>query len=592
MSELSRQIEELQKLKESMVAILSEESAKLDELRKLGAEIASKINTTQQKIKEADWDLRQLKRDKEAEEKRQEEEEKLKAAQAEFERVRNELEALTFDAPWRKENREDGNGAYEFQIEGAMRLAIAKRGILADKRGLGKTLSSIISLDMLDAQRVLVMTPADVASNCMREFALWQPGRVAAPLYKMNKVERDLMISYLKQLDQFAIVMNYEAIWRDDQLLKELIDLKLDTVIFDEAHRLKNLDSKSAERALDLIYSANPVANVIPMTGSPILNRPQELFPLLHLIDREAWHSESQFLYGYCQKSWSTNRWEFQPGGEERLVEKLGHRIVMRDRKSAGVTVPPQTIQIHEIEFDPKKYRHQYRVLSQLNEWSALVLTEIPEKIVLAPAIELEVILRKRQAITWPAGIELKDPETKEVMFRCDARESQKLDFAEDLIKQLLDEDERVVLFSQFNAPLLELERRFGRKAVTFTGHTTDWQSEQIKLDFDAKTTKNRWQVLLANHKKGGVGLNLNAATQMVILDQEWNPGKEDQSYGRIDRLNNTEETTVHVLRVNNSIDTWLADLIDQKAKVINGFEDHVGIAQQMRAAIKNGEMI
>jgi SNF2 family DNA or RNA helicase len=68
----------------------------------------------------------------------------------------------------------------------------------------------------------------------------------------------------------------------------------------------------------------------------------------------------------------------------------------------------------------------------------------------------------------------------------------------------------------------------------------------------------------------------------MIILDEEWNPGKEDQAYGRNDRMGQTEETTVHVLRVKNSIDTWMANLIAQKKEMIEGFELHADLQQQL----------
>jgi SNF2 family DNA or RNA helicase len=146
-----------------------------------------------------------------------------------------------------------------------------------------------------------------------------------------------------------------------------------------------------------------------------------------------------------------------------------------------------------------------------------------------------------------------------------------------------------VVVFSQFKQPLIELERRIkaaGISVVRYDGSTSRELADQIQVDFDRKyqtpDKPYKWDVVLANYKKGGVGLNLNAATQMIILDEEWNPGKVDQAYGRIDRLGQSEETTVHLLRTKKTVDMWMSSLIQQKADMIAGFETHTDLQQQL----------
>jgi SNF2 family DNA or RNA helicase len=180
-------------------------------------------------------------------------------------------------------------------------------------------------------------------------------------------------------------------------------------------------------------------------------------------------------------------------------------------------------------------------------------------------------------------------------LFKTDVTESVKLDYIIDregngLAAQLInDEQERVVLFSQFKQPLIELERRLlaaGISAVRYDGDTPDSLRQQIQIDFDRKYEEEgqpyRSDIVLGHYKTGGTGINLNAATQMIILDEEWNPGKEDQAYGRIDRMGQNEETTVHVLRNKGTIDEWLANLIASKREMIEGFETHADLQQEL----------
>jgi SNF2 family DNA or RNA helicase len=119
---------------------------------------------------------------------------------------------------------------------------------------------------------------------------------------------------------------------------------------------------------------------------------------------------------------------------------------------------------------------------------------------------------------------------------------------------------------------------------VRYDGDTPKDKIQEIQMDFDRRTAGEhpKWDVVLCHYKKGGVGLNLNAATQTIILDEEWNPGKVDQAYGRTDRLGQTEETTVHVLRVGKSVDVWMAKLIGEKAEMIEGFEVNADMQQKL----------
>ena len=363
-------------------------------------------------------------------------------------------------------------------------------------------------------------------------------------------------------------------------------------------------------------FQFNSIRNILPMTGTPILNKPQDLFAQLNLIDPVNYRSERQFLDAYCQQDWYSKKWYFRPGGLKRLTGDLASKFVMRDRNSAGIEIPPQEIQYYNLTLNSEEYPEQFNVLQGLNKHAMLLLDS--EK-ALPILYVIALITRKRQAITWPQGIELKDQDG-DVIYKVDAHESIKVDKViqytngerdeyTGLIPELIgikDEDtgmfdgERVVLFSQFKAPLKEIERRCkeaGIPVVRYDGDTPDHIAQEVQIDLDAKYCnqpgyQKKFQVVLCNYKVGGVGLNFTGASQMIVLDEEWSPGKADQAYGRIDRMGQTKETTVHVLRVNNSIDTWMASLIEMKAQMVEGFESEIDMQQMLRDAIEGGEML
>jgi len=286
-------------------------------------------------------------------------------------------------------------------------------------------------------------------------------------------------------------------------------------------------------------------------------------------------------------------------GGAERLTTKLSGVYIARDRNSAGIKIPKQTIQYHNLDLDPILYPKQFEAYQILSKKSSLLVDDMlnsddeTNKQVMSVMYMIALITRQRQMMTWPAGIEFKHPKTGQVLYKCDVEESVKIDKIIDrnglgmIPEFVLDEGERVVVFSQFKQPLKEIERRLKDaqiRVVRYDGDTPKDKIQEIQMDFDRRTVGEipKWDVILCHYKKGGVGLNLNAATQTILLDEEWNPGKEDQALGRTDRMGQTEETTVHVLRVNGTVDMWMKNLIDEKAEMIAGFETHADLQQQL----------
>src|SRR6266498_1227800 len=543
-------------------------------LTKAYEEIKKKLNEVQELWYEANQDIKFLERkgknDKDLVETLKRELSRLldadkvnKALLAQREAFRNSC----LSAAWRKENRTDGLGALTHQIDGGTHLAVAKKGILGDKRGLGKTLTSLIYLDLLDAQRVIVICPSDTMHNFAREVMLWTPHRTPVVIGKLPRQERDFLLSALKLSSEFLIIVNYEAWRRDSHLLQELRDLKADTVLIDESHNIMNASTTASEGVTSLVFANNlctkcencriinssqnwvkckcghegnkwdfsTVKNVIPISGTTILNKPQELFTQIHLVDPENFVNKNLFLRDFCRKNFN-GRWTWTHGGESRLVKMVGPRLLIRNRNDAGIDMPPPKPVEHLITAEQFKenYYKQWKAYEQARRYAQIALD--PDKnIAMSMDYKIVVLLRLRQVLVWPAAIELKIRDKKtgieEVLAKLEVYESAKIDKAESLIREIVEEGDRVILFSQFKDGLTQLQKRLGSRAVIYDGRTSDYMRDQIQLDFDVKTVgeKPQWDIVLANYKSGGTGLNFNAASQVVLLDSEWNPGKQDQ---------------------------------------------------------------
>jgi SNF2 family DNA or RNA helicase len=547
----------------------------------------------------------------------------------------------------------------QHQRDGAYIIATNMRTILGDKRGAGKTLTSIAAWDMAQSQRVLVVVPDDVVSNFVNEIHYWAPHRNVMQLGKMPPAQRQYAISLMRQMEAFTAVINYSAWRKDKTLIEDIISLKFDTVVMDEAHEMKNTGTSAYRGCRDIVLAENTcpkctvgtpimkatvdgwdsvltcencgwtaldksyefldrcsVKMVIPMSGTVILNKPQDLFALLSLVDPINFRELKDYLRVYCQQNFYTGKWEFKSGGLESLQKKLAGKYIARE----GVKTPGQTVYDHTLELDPNEYPGQHKVITQISQHAQLMLEQDKKANILHT---IALITRKRQANVWPAGIVMKDEEGNVVIDVGESvRESIKLDKCiserrndegefDGLIPEFTEQGDkmlgaRVIVFSQFKGPLAELERRLnnaGISVVRFDGDTPQHIRDAAKIDFDRKYCDTqeykdandgyKWQVLLANYKTGGVGLNFTAATETIVLDREWNPGKEDQAAGRTDRLGQTEHTNLHVLRIANTIDVWMDALIDEKADLIGGF-NKVGesLTDRLLKAMRDGEVM
>lgn len=625
----------------------------VNETTKRYNELARQLTEERERLKELAADIMSIDRiglaNKEEAEKLKRELDRIRDAEqidADYQLKVDAFKALCLTAPWRAENRSDGYGAKAYQIDGAVHLAVAGQAILGDKRGLGKTLTSLIYMDLVDSRRVIAIVPPDMMQNFVREIHMWTPHRSPVVIGKQPKGVRDILLNVLKSQPEFFVLVNYEAWRKDNQLVTDLIALQADTLVMDEAHRMKEWDTRTCTGVRDIRFGMNlcpvgqdtetpcnsdsihlidkklnmagctkcghvgtplefsSIKHILPMTGTPILNSPEEIFPLLHLIDPIRFAKMSTFLQDFCYKV--GQRYIWRHGGEETLMKIIGPRFLARDRNTAGVEIPEAQHITHDISLEDLKddYPKQYEAYLQVRDYAQLMLDPDGDT-VMSMTVFLTVMLRLRQVLTWPAAIELKVKEQigvdlneepifeEKVLANLDVYESAKVDRAEELIRELVKEGERVVVFSQFKGPLHELQRRIGVRAALYDGSTPQSRRQQIQLDFDPKTVSQNptWDVVLCNYKAAGEGMNLNAAAQMIIIDEEWNPGRQSQAYGRIDRLGQTKPAQIHTIRVGNSVDTWIKSLIDQKADMINGFEVSADAYREAFEAMRRGEL-
>jgi len=531
------------------------------------------------------------------------------------------LEALSEQFKWSQR-------LFKFQKEDAFFLANAKRALLANVPGLGKTITSLAWLDLVTSKRTLIIPPAEVQRGFQREILAWADHR--NPYILGGKARKNQFTvletltdpDYLEQLAEeefngFTVVMNYEALTNGSKKdLRRLIDLlkkcEFDTVIIDEAHRIKNMDTASFKAVKELLFDENmfdpsqnrmvrSVENVLMMTGTPILNRPLELFPLLYLINSNIFYSESMFKNEFCTYNYTQHSWVLAPGGKASLQRKLAGFYLRRTYEDAGIVLPPQEIIEHDLILRESEYPKQVELINMLRKQAAMKIDEQGSVFNVQNMITL--LLRERQACTWPGGIYLNREVLDEqglpvygfddnldwvpMMERIHVgkfyQESIKMDRAVEIFEESRENGQRVIFASKFKEALKEIEKRLAGRIVRYDGDTAKEVRREIQEDFlktndefkpvdDEGHKVHRWEGIAVNYDAAGVGLTLTGATVMVILDSEWNPGKNEQMYARIQRIGQDEQTQIHKLVVRNSADEYLEKLVSMKAQIVDGF--------------------
>jgi SNF2 family DNA or RNA helicase len=581
LTKIREEEEEIKIEREKISKALADKEAELSAKRQLKYELARAFQEAEKKISEAEH----------AENERLKELAINEARNARMQGLKHHLDEL---------NPEYMDYAFEHQWEGASTLALHGSGLLADDMGLGKTLEAIMFMDMVQSHRTLIVTPSETCNNFTIEMMMWAKHRYTWTLANQNKIGRRVMLDAVvyprvESGQDFTITINYEQLYGDPDFYKELLRLQFDTIIIDEAHNFKNKKSVLFDKLQGLCH-AQTTKHVLPMTGTFIVNKPQDIWPALNLIDQDAFPTERQFLNWYCYYSNYDSRWVFRDGGVESMMRRLGGRIVKRTMEEAGIKLPEQHIHNVELAFDEAKYADQQMIIKQLAEHSQIILDMHRKTNVID---QLALITRQRQAIVWPASIVLKNPEG-DVVFSVgeEVQESIKIDWAEAKIRELLAQGKRIAVFSQFTGGINELQRRLGKdRTVIYDGNTPNDVKIEAKKDFDRRhVTKNggftKWDVALCNFKSGGVGLNFTDITETIILDEGWSPAMNEQAYRRTKRIGQTEETHVYIPRVNRSIDTWMKRLIDIKGNMVDGFNETVDLTKELVEffeVIKNG---
>lgn len=405
---------------------------------------------------------------------------------------------------------------FKFQDIGVDFLAKRNYALLADEQGLGKSAQAIVASKVINAKKTLIICPASVKYNWRREIDLWQGTQ-----------------------DNYEVI-NYDLIHRA-KFAKDLLKNQYDLLICDEAHYIKNSRSKRSKMVLNAKGLANKAARVWLLTGTPVLNRPVEIFPMLRrfIPGRLGKYADYiNFTKRYCSGHRGKFGWDDTGASHvDELAQVLDGFMLRRLKKDVMAELPDKIFQ--KIIFDPPK-----TVKGKLDKERS--------------AYDENQLLGAIATIRREIG-EAKIPQMVEH------------------IKNLMDEKEKIVIFAYHRSVISALEKALGEYGVvTLTGGLTAEKKQKAVDDFVTRVTK---RIFLGQIEAAGTGIDglQKVADTVVFAEITWVPGQIKQAMDRCHRIGQKNKVLVQFLVMKGGIDEDIFDSIEDKTKVIKRLVDVPG---------------
>jgi SWI/SNF-related matrix-associated actin-dependent regulator 1 of chromatin subfamily A len=417
------------------------------------------------------------------------------------------------------------------------------RVLLADQMGLGKTFESLLWRYENSIGLTIIVCPSFLKVNWQREL-------------KQHFKEPSLILSGTKlltysQLHQHrTIIINYDILPKWADLLKFL---NPELVVLDECHFIKSMEAKRTGAARKL---CRHVPHLICCSGTPLTNRPSELWTTLNLL----WPKEFPNFYTYAQRYCKPTRtpWGMQYKGATHLPElhgklkKLG--MIRRLKKDVLKDLPPIAHQVTLLEIErPKEYAAAEK---DLVGWISTNLGK-------AKANRAENALRlikygylKRLA----ANLKLKS-------------------IMEWLDNWLEESNAKILVFGVHKSILTTLYEKYKSQSVLVTGKVSQIRRQAAVDKF--QTDKNI-RILFGNIQAAGTGLNLTKASAVAFCEFPWAPGELDQAISRAHRIGQELHLMVYHLVARETIEEDLIERLDVKEGNIGAVLDGADVSNQM----------
>lgn len=456
---------------------------------------------------------------------------------------------------------------YPYQNIGAQFLFNIKRGMLLDEMGIGKTLQAILAA-LKAAQPTLVICPANLKINWAREIADQDPDANIKIIDPGNKVH-----DYATGEGSQWLIINYDVIGKYKKARLSAI-LPYNTLILDEAHSIKEMGTIRTPAALAL---AEGIENVYVVTGTPILNRPIELYPLLKIIGHPIARNWYSYAYRFCdahkrevrKRVYDHEKHEYKievrrflevkgASNLDQLRRELKKVYIRRLKKEVLPQLPPKLPPQHIFMEMEEPYKGKYA-----DAWERYIayIERIKEELVHELGSEAGYHKKLRNLESSKHLVEI--GKLRQITSAAKIKRVTADAYAE------AKRGNKVLIFTSYTYTLDHLKRilAFNKiKLVTLSGATKSINRQKAE---DALQTDPETKILIGNTRAAGQGINLYKACKVFFIDSEYTPALNEQAEDRAHRLGQENPVEIRYYNIKESIDEDIQLALNYKRKVI-----------------------
>ena len=434
----------------------------------------------------------------------------------------------------------------EHQKVAIEKLVGNKKYILADEPGVGKSLSSVIATLESGAKKILVICLASLKINWEREIRFYSDKSIFIAEGKKFSTEHDIVIINYDILKNFHDIKNKEN--------SEILKANFDLVIMDEAHVVSNPQAARTKIVNDI---ASSIERVWLLTGTPMTSRPMNYFNLLKLVECPVSANWMAYAKRYC------NGFQFNVGKKKvwnvtgaSNLDELRERTqshILRRLKEEVLDLPEKIITPVYLNLKSKEYED---MMGEYYDWFSSNKEESSSL-----TIQFGKLMKVRKVIA-----------------------NEKVKSTIELAENIIEQEKKVIIFTNFTDTLQEIYNHFGKSAVYLDGSCSKNHRQQAVDQFQ---TNDKIKVFVGNLKAAGAGITLTAAEAVIMNDLSFVPAEHAQAEDRSHRIGQKKSTSVYYPLFQNSIEGIIYDILERKKKIIStvmgdNLMDEVSVIEEM----------
>jgi SWI/SNF-related matrix-associated actin-dependent regulator 1 of chromatin subfamily A len=429
---------------------------------------------------------------------------------------------------------------FRFQRKGVYWLKrFDGRALLADEMGLGKSIQALTYMSQTKAFPTLILCPAHLKWHWQSEvtehlsmISEVLEGR-SPPKYRRNLLSHDITIA------------NYDILKAWFRYFKRL---RPKLIILDEAQNLTNPNAQRTKLAQRLCKSA---PHVIACTGTPLTNRPRDLWPLLNMIRPDKYHNFRKFGDRYCEPELTSWGWQFN--GAERLPElrtKLRKRLMIRRKKKQVLTdLPTKRILPTRIALPTTQLKQYREAETDFLHW--LRKTHGAHKARRASSAQTLVRLGYLRRLVATL----------------------KLSLVTNWIDEFLQQgDGKLLVFGIHKDVLRPLHAHYKPRSVIIDGSVS---SKRRKLAEQTFKRRSSVPIFFLQIKAGGTGLNLVESWTSLFAELPWTSADVHQAIDRSHRIGQKHRVESTLLITQETVEEKLYRILRRKQRILDETLDH-----------------